>query len=454
MDKRFINSTPELWGGIECSYNRVQGKYFDQLEYSAHYSRIVDDIDAFSKLGITTMRYPVIWERHCPTASSQIDWQLSERGLNALRERNIAPVAGLVHHGSGPKYADFSSPAFATGLQAFAQRVAEKFPWIEYYTPVNEPLTTARFAGLYGLWYPHKRNDKAFVTILLNELKAVVLSMKAIREINPSAKLVQTEDLAKIYSTPFMAYQAEFENNRRWLTYDILCGKLRGGHPLWKYFLKYAPSEKDLMFFVENPCAPDILGMDYYATSERFLDERLDRYPPHTHGHNHRHKYADVEAVRVRINERTGIDTLLREVWQRYQLPMVLTEVHIHCDYNNQIRWFGKIRDACIQLMKDGIDFRAMTTWAMLGSYGWNRLLTSPGGDYESGAFDVSSAKPQRTPLADYLANLSVDAGYRHPVLDEKGWWEEDSRLLFENNPPAELETSGAPAMKEDCVEL
>ncbi len=453
MDKKSINFIPEIWGGIECSYNRVQGKYFDQLQYSGHYSRIEEDIDAFSRLGITTMRYPVIWERHCPSVSGAINWSLSERGLNALRDRGIAPIAGLVHHGSGPRYADFSSPAFALSLQEFAGKVAEKFPWINYYTPVNEPLTTARFAGLYSLWYPHNRNDRAFVRILLNELKGVVLSMQEIRKINPDAKLVQTEDLAKVYSTRFMAYQAEFENARRWLTFDILCGRLRPGHPLWKYFLKYSPTEKDLRFFIDNPCPPDIIGLDYYATSERFLDERLEKYPAHTHGHNHRHKYADVEAVRVRLTESTGIRPLLREVWERYNIPMVLTEVHINCDYDNQIRWFGKIRDACIDLRRDGVDFRALTSWAMLGSFGWNRLLTAAGGDYESGAFDVSGGTARPTPLADYITALSADPDYRPSVLTEKGWWEEESRFIFETHSPLELESSGEPELKEDCIE-
>lgn len=452
MDKKSINSILDIWGGIECSYNRVQSKYFDQLTYTGHYARIAEDISAFAKLGITTMRYPVIWEKLCPTQSSTIDWRSTEAGLNALQHHGITPIAGLVHHGSGPKYADFSSPHFATGLQVFAGKVAEKFPWLNYYTPLNEPLTTARFAGLYGLWYPHKRNDKAFVTILLNEMKAVVLAMKEVRKINSEAKLMQTEDLAKVYSTPFMAYQAKFENARRWLTFDILCGKLKPGHPLWKYFTKYA-SEKDLYFFVDNICPPDIIGLDYYATSERYLDENLEKYPPHTHGRNHRHKYADVEAVRVRVKEPTGIKVLLTEVWERYSLPMALTEVHINCDYDNQIRWFGKIREACIELKNAGVDFRAITTWAMLGSVGWNRLLTKAGGDYESGAFDVHSGKLVGTPLAEYIERLSKEPHFRHPALEEKGWWEEDSRLIFELNSAMELEEMGVPDLKEDCVQ-
>jgi dTDP-4-dehydrorhamnose reductase len=41
--------------------------------------------------------------------------------------------------------------------------VAARYPWLRDYTPVNEPLTTARFSGLYGVWYPHHRNTHSFV---------------------------------------------------------------------------------------------------------------------------------------------------------------------------------------------------------------------------------------------------------------------------------------------------
>ena len=78
----------------------------------------------------------------------------------------------------------------------------KNFPWLNYYTPVNEPLTTARFSGLYGIWYPHGTDELSFITMLLNQMKGIVLAMRAIREINPDAQLIQTEDLAKTHSSP------------------------------------------------------------------------------------------------------------------------------------------------------------------------------------------------------------------------------------------------------------
>lgn len=452
MEKRSISFTPELWGGIECSFNRVDNDFMDQLQLAGHYQRVAEDIVKFADLGIKAIRYPVIWEHHQPKKDSKVDFSQAELALTLLRQHEIRPIIGLVHHGSGTRYADFTTPSFGKELSKFARTVAERFPWVEYYTPVNEPLTTARFAGLYGLWFPHHRNDKAFVNIFLNQMKAVVLSMNEIRKVNPNAKLIQTEDLAKVYSTPVLKYQANFENERRWLTNDVLCGELKPGHALWNYFKRYAKSEKELYFFVDNPCPPEIIGWDYYATSERYLDENLDKYPSHTHGRNFKHRYADVEAVRVRIHEPNGISILLQEAWDRYHIPMALTEVHINCDPDNQIRWFGRIREQCAALRRSGVNIVAMTSWAMLGSYGWNKLLTQPNGDYEPGAFDVSSGTAVRTTIGNYINRISHEPDFVHPALSSPGWWEEDSRLIFDNIPVDELESVSLPEGRSECL--
>lgn len=109
-----------------------------------------------------------------------------------------------MHHGSGPRHTSLLYPRFAAGLARFAGAVAERFPWVEQWTPVNEPLTTARFNALYGLWYPHARDDRSFVLALLNQCRATVLSMEAIRRINLAARLVQTDDISRTYGTETM----------------------------------------------------------------------------------------------------------------------------------------------------------------------------------------------------------------------------------------------------------
>lgn len=423
------NSGIELWGGIECTINRVKDRFFDQLIFSKHYKRD-SDIDLIADTGINKIRYPVLWEKHQPEKDIVIDWAWTENRLHLLQKKGIEVIAGLVHHGSGPAFTNLLDDQFPYLLAAYAKEVAQKFPWINYYTPVNEPLTTARFSGLYGLWYPHQRTDKSFVKMLLNELKAVVLSMQEIRKINPQAQLVQTEDLGKTYSTPKLRYQAKFENHRRWLTYDFLCGKVNEAHPLWKYFKRLRIPEKDLLFFQENICVPDVFGFNHYITSERYLDEKVKLYPRRTRGGNKRHRYVDVEVVRVDIEEETGLEVLLQEAWERYKQPIVITEAHLHSHREEQLRWFRYVWNAAQSVREKGVAIKAVTSWAMLGSFGWNRLLTKPKGTYEPGVFDLRCGEPRPTALAAFLKQLSK-ASSLHPVADHPGWWQRSTRILY-----------------------
>ena len=429
MKKEFTKNRIDIWGGLECTYNRVNDSYLDQLVFSGHYKRGSEDIKRFAELGIKALRYPVLWEKHAPEENITIDWSYSTARLNELKEANIAPIVGLVHHGSGPKYADFFDGSFASGLTEFAGKVAKQFPWVEYYTPVNEPLTTARFCGLYGHWYPHGKSSYAFLKILVEECKATVLAMQAIRKVNPAAKLVQTEDLGKTHSTSGLTYQANFENKRRWLSFDLLQGKVNEKHSMWGYLMEAGLSAEEILFFADNHCSPDIMGINHYITSERWLDERIENFPEHSHGGNGQVVYADVEAVRVGKNQ--GPKVLLKETWERFGLPISVTEVHLHCTREEQLRWFNYVYQAANELHDEGVDIRAVTAWALLGSFDWCSLLTKQAGVYEAGLFDVRSAEPRPTALTKLVKTLAAGNDFLHPVMREDGWWNRSCAIQY-----------------------
>lgn len=421
MEAKLLRCNPEVWAGVECTINRVQSKYFDQLSMAGHYER-PSDIERFAELGISKLRYPVLWETHQPYANKKIDWRWTEQQLNAIRRNNVVPVAGLLHHGSGPLFTNLLDEKFPEKLAAYAAKVAAKFPWLKYYTPVNEPLTTARFSGLYGFWYPHMQNELSFIQMLLNQLKATVLAMQEIWRINPEAQLVQTEDLSKTHSTALLSYQAGFENERRWLTNDLLCGKVNKHHFFWNYFISLGISEKDLQFFLEHPCPPAIVGFNYYVTSERWLDERIENYSLFTHGSNGKHVYADTEAARTGTS--IGLGGLLKEAWQRYHLPLAVTECHLSCTREDQLRWLKETWDNCCDLKKQGINIRAVTAWSLLGAYDWNSLVTCNKNYYESGVFDISNKQLRRTSLGKMIHSLATTGNYEHPLFAGKGWWQ------------------------------
>src|SRR5215218_8030318 len=91
----------ELWGGVECTVNRIGDVFFDQMERNGHATRL-SDLGMFAGLGIRAIRYPILWERFAPHESHDIDWSWADARLERLRELDVRPIVGLTHHGSGP----------------------------------------------------------------------------------------------------------------------------------------------------------------------------------------------------------------------------------------------------------------------------------------------------------------------------------------------------------------
>ncbi|HEX8189257.1 MAG TPA: SDR family oxidoreductase, partial [Pyrinomonadaceae bacterium] len=158
---------------------------------------------------------------------------------------------------------------------------------------------------------------------------------------------------------------------------------------------------------------------------------RLGLYPPALHGGNGRHAYADVEAVRVLARGTDGPRALLREAWTRYRLPLAVTEVHLGCTREEQLRWFLEVWDAAQGLRREGADLRAVTAWALFGSFDWDSLVTRASGYYEPGAFDVRPPRPRPTATAHLIRDLARGAEHEHPALAAPGWWRRLDRLTY-----------------------
>ena len=412
---------------------RVGDAFRNQIEETGHLGRI-GDLDAVAELEIRTLRYPIVWETIAPDHPDECDWRWTDERFARLRELQITPIAGLVHHGSGPRYTSLLDPAFPDLLARHAERVAQRYPWVESFTPVNEPLTTARFSGLYGHWYPHGRDYPTFLRALITECRATVLAMRAIRRITPDAKLVQTEDLGKAFSTPQMRAQADLENERRWLSLDLLCGKVDRFHPWRRIFTECGIAGSDLDFFLDADATPDLIGINHYLTSERFLDENLERYPEWAWGGSGGRRYADVEAIRMDLPAGDlGPKARLSEVWERYRRPIAVTEAHHGCTRDEQVRWLMEVWQGVQELREVGQDIRAVAVWSLFGAVDWNSLVVARNGFYEPGAFDIRGPAPRPTAIATAARSLATTGTFDHPVLDRHGWWRRDERYY---HPP------------------
>ena len=179
-------------------------------------------------------------------------------------------------------------------------RVAERYPWLDDYTPVNEPLTTARFSGALRPLVSARPRPRDVPARLVNQMRGRAAGHAGDPRGQPRGPAGADRGPG-----PRLQHPARSPTRRRSRTtgagsrFDLLPGASTRGHPLRRLPAAGGVAEAELGAGPDAPCPPDIVGINHYLSSERFLDERLERYPAAPPRGNGRDRYADVEAIRV-----------------------------------------------------------------------------------------------------------------------------------------------------------
>lgn len=389
----------EIWASPEPTIARIDATtYRDQSRETGHDERD-GDLDLLASLGISATRYPVLWERVSPHAGV-LDLSWARRRLERLRELEIEPVVTLLHHGSGPQRTSLVDPDFPEHFAAYAGQVAAAFPWIRRWTPINEPLTTARFSALYGVWYPNTvADDAAFGTAIVNEALGMLLAMEAIRQHNPRAEFVITEDLQSF--TARDAGVADFvahKRRRMYLSIELVMGRVDSAHELYGYLTQTCGVPPTRLARIRaHASAPDLIGWNYYPNSERALSS----------GPN-----GTVVNEPLRVHAPISPEPLLRAAHARIGLPFGISEVHINGDAAARIAWFEARAADLLALAGDGLPVRMLGSWAAFGMVDWDSLLVRFEHVTEDGAFTFAGpgGTPQETALAACVRRYAAAA--------------------------------------------
>ena len=262
--------------GIENSYPTIewQGKKVrrDEMEECGHYKQWRDDFKLVKEMGISYLRYgPPLYQSH--QASEKYDWSFADETFGALRDAGITPIADLCHFGVSDWAGGFNNPDWPELFAKYAKAFAHRFPWVRLFTPVNEIYVTATFSGALGWWNERQNSDKGFVIALHNLCRANVLAMRAILEVTPNARFVQSESSEYFHpDEPSCMPRASFFNQRRFLSLDLTYG-----HPIdvemYEYLLDNGMTRDQYHWFrqhhVKGHC---IMGNDYYVTNEHLVN--------------------------------------------------------------------------------------------------------------------------------------------------------------------------------------
>ncbi len=222
--------------------------------------------------------------------------------MTRLKELDVVPIADRCHFGVPDWIGDFQNPDFPQLFEGYARAFAERYRWVQLYTPVNEMFVCATFSGLYGWWNEQGTTDRTFVTALKHLVKANVLAMRAILRVRPDALFIQSESSEYFHAdSPEAIKPAEIRNSMRFLTLDLNYGR-RVDSSMYEYLLSNGMTAEEYDFFLQHDVRNHaIMGNDYYVTNE--------------------HRVAP-DGRTWAAGEVFGYDGITRQYHDRYRLPV------------------------------------------------------------------------------------------------------------------------------------
>src|SRR5690348_675303 len=262
--------------GIENSYPNIKlpdgtTKRVDEMEKCCHYKNWQLDFELVRKMGISFLRYgPPYYKTHL--GPGKYDWIFTDDTFHKLKELNITPIVDLCHFGVPDWMGNFQNPDFPEHFAEYAAAFAQRFPSLQFYTPINEIFITAMFSAQYGWWNERLNSDQAFVTAMKHLCKANVMAMREILRVQPDAVFIQSESTEYFHPVrPEVMARANFLNQKRFLALDLTYG-----YPIrvqmYEYLLENGMTREEYQWFQENQVmARCIMGNDYYMTNEHLV---------------------------------------------------------------------------------------------------------------------------------------------------------------------------------------
>lgn len=349
--------------GIENSIPRIKNGTVrvDQMEVCGHYRHWRRDFDCVEELGIRFLRYgpPLHTTLIGP---GRYDWSFADETFGDLFRRRLIPIVDLCHFGVPDWLGDFQNPDFPVHFEAYARAFAMRFPWVQFYTPVNEMFICATFSGRYGWWNEQGTSDQTYVTALKNIVRANVLAMEAILAVRPDAIFIQSESSEYFHAeTPAAIGPAEALNGQRFLTLDLNYGH-RVDSGVYEYLMDNGMTRDEYHFFLGRRLRQHcILGNDYYWTNE--------------------HRVAADGSTRA-SGEIFGYSEITRQYYNRYKLPVMHTETNLAEGPNGDeaVNWLWKQWANVLRVRNDGVPTLGFTWYSLTDQVDWDSALREQNG--------------------------------------------------------------------------
>ncbi|WP_116996619.1 family 1 glycosylhydrolase [Desertimonas flava] len=346
--------------GIECSAPVIAGGIRqDELRKTGHWERYREDLELVASFGIRYLRYGVPFHVVANDPDpTRFDWDWTDRALGALRTAGIEPILDLLHFGLPDDICAVGDPALIPRYERFVEAVVERYPWVRYYTPVNEPYVTAWFSAREGLWNERRRDDVSFVAAIDNVAHCAVRGMHLISERRPDAIFIQS-DACDTYAPADPSDRDNVElarllTERSWVAYDLSYGR-EPTRRVVDWLRSNGISGERLDWFAANGSSQGcIIGHDYYKGNERVVDA--------------------AGRVTRAGDRRRGFQALALDFYDRYRLPFMLSETNIAGRLAPG--WLAEVWNDAMALKERGLPIRGFCWYGFIDHVDWDSALT------------------------------------------------------------------------------
>jgi beta-glucosidase/6-phospho-beta-glucosidase/beta-galactosidase len=378
--------------GIECSYPTIHNGRWrrDEMESTRHYELWQRDFELARKIGITHIRYgPPL---HLIFAGpGQYRWEYIDPQMEELRDRGPEPIIDLCHFGVPSWLGNFQNPDIGQALAEYAGAFAERYPWVRFYTPVNEMYVGARLSALDGLWNEQLRDEGAYARAAWNLANASIQISDAILKRRADAIFINSES-SEFYQpccpADHVQEAAEAANERRFLPLDLIFA-----HPLSKSMHDLLCSQGISPDDIDERCRREIphrsiLGVDYYEWNERLID---------------------LKGRPRALGELFGWYVIASQYWRRYRRPMMYTETN-KMDAAGAPNWLWRQWHNVQLLARDGVPLVGFTWYSLIDQIDWSIAMSEPDGIvYPVGLFDLNREPRTVGPSYKHLIDLYRD---------------------------------------------
>lgn len=406
-----------LWGGSTSAY-QIEGAWNEDgkgpsvidtrpsregiADYSVasdHYHRYKEDVALLAEMGLRAYRFSIAWTRIYPQGTGEINPQgvaFYNNLINELLIHRIEPIVTMYHFdlpAALEKDGGWSNRKTIDAFERYAKTLFELFgDRIKYWLTINEQNMMILHGSVLGTQDPNLKDPKKELYqqnhhMLLAQAKAMIWCKKML----PDAKIGPAPNIACVYpasSRPEDVLAADnFSAIRNWLYLDMaVYGRY---NPLvWSYFEEkgYTPRIEDGDMEILASANPDFIAFNYYssATVKASVSDKEEK------GGMGDQQLALGEAGVYtgsgnEFLERTefgwGIDPAglrftLRQIYDRYHLPMIITENGLGA-YDRleegdvvkdtyRIDYLRKHIEQCRLAISDGVELFGYCPWSAI----------------------------------------------------------------------------------------